>query len=139
MLLPRDIAKIPANGPAYFNGIYHRRGDISTASYSNQWLDVSEDATYSLDSSNRTYGIGSMYFNSSGTQVFLQDWKANEIKQYDLTTPWDMSTASYSNNSFDVSNEMGSVQRGITFDPAGTKMYTVDQINNTVYQYDTNA
>ncbi len=111
--------------------------DLSTASYNN-FLELTNSANYTASGSNRTYGFSQIHFNSSGTQVFVQDTIATDIKQYDLTTAWDISSGSYANKNFDLSNEMG-FPRGLAFDPDATKMYAVGNTNDTVYQYDTNG
>lgn len=50
------------------------------------------------------------------------------------TIPWNISTASYSGNSFDISNE-DSFIGGLAFKDDGTKMYAVGWQTSTVYQY----
>jgi 6-phosphogluconolactonase (cycloisomerase 2 family) len=124
--------------PGIFEWDLSTAWDISTASYNNKVLELTNSANYTASGSNRTYGFSQIHFNSSGTQVFLQDTIATDIKQYDLTTAWDISSGSYANKNFDLSNEMG-FPRGLAFDPDATKMYTVGQTNDTVYQYDTNG
>lgn len=63
-------------------------------------------ATYSLgfDVSGQNGYPSSVRFNSDGTNmyVFTQYTTTNEIFQYDLTTGYDLSTASYSTKSFDI-------------------------------------
>jgi len=53
------------------------------------------------------------------------------VYQYDLSTAWDISTASYSTISFDVFRT-----EGIFFKPDGTKMFIAGSISESVYEYD---
>jgi 6-phosphogluconolactonase (cycloisomerase 2 family) len=59
---------------------------------------------------------------------------SDDVFQYDLTTAWDLDTASYASKSFDFSSQEGT-PHGVTFKPDGTKMFMVGLDNDTVYQY----
>jgi hypothetical protein len=99
--------------------------DLSTASYDNVSFDVSSqdgDPT----------GI---FFNSTGTKMFMVGQSSDSVYQYSLTTGFDLSTASYDNVSFDVFSQDGD-PRGIFFNSVGTKMFMVGRSNDRVYEYD---
>jgi hypothetical protein len=99
--------------------------DLSTASYSGTSFDVgSEDLN--------PYGFA---FNDNGTKMFVVGNSNDNVFEYDLTTGFDLSTASYSGTSFDVSSEDGSPQ-GVQFNGDGTKMFVVGSQNDNVYEYD---
>jgi WD40 repeat protein len=99
--------------------------DLSTASFSGTSFDVSsEDGV--------PQGVT---FNGDGTKMFISGSNNNSVYEYDLTTGFDLSTASFSNTSFDVSSEDGDT-RGVQFNSDGTKMFVVGSSNNNVYEYD---
>ena len=100
--------------------------DLSTASYDNVSFGVgSEDPN--------PYSV---HFKPDGTKMYVASNSAGKIDQYTLSTPWDLSTASYDNVSFDVSSE-DSNPTSIHFKQDGTKMYMVNNLSDTVYQYST--
>ena len=97
--------------------------DISTASYE-KVFDVSSQETVPT----------SVRFSTDGTRMFISGDSWNSIFQYNLSTGFDVGTASYSNNSLSVaSQDSGPV--GLAFNNDGTKMYVVGGNNDTIYQY----
>jgi len=96
--------------------------DISTASFS-QSLDVSSSTSFPVDLS----------FNDTGTKLFLNDNTTANIYEYNLSTAFDISTASFS-QSFDVSNQEG-IPDGLEFNKQGTKMYITGVENANIYEY----
>jgi len=98
--------------------------DISSASYDNISLDVSGQAS----------NIRFIFLKPDGTKMWCTSVDTDKIYQYSLSTPWDISTASYDNISFDVGSQ-DSWPLGIFFKPDGTKMYVVGGVNVKVYQY----
>ena len=101
--------------------------DISTASYDN--------ISTSLRNSTRAFHFD---FNTDGTQLFVASTTNDEVYRMDLSTAWDISTASDSGVSFDISTQ-SDAPNGIRFKPDGTKMYIVDDTDNMVYQYSTES
>jgi sugar lactone lactonase YvrE len=97
--------------------------NVSTAVYSQSFSVTSQD-TFPQD----------IAFNLDGTKMFMVGRTNNTVFQYDLTTGFDLSTASYSANSFSVSSQESST-RGMQFNSDGTKMIIVGITNDTVYQY----
>ena len=66
-------------------------------------------------------------FNNDGTKMFLtnDDDADSDIKVFTLTTGFDLSTATLSGTTFDISNE-GQSPAGIAFNNDGTRMFVVD-------------
>jgi hypothetical protein len=56
------------------------------------------------------------------------------IYQYTLTTPWDLSTASYDESYFSLSDQSND-PKGFGFGSNGTKLYVPDQTSKSIYQY----
>ncbi len=73
-------------------------------------------------------------FNSTGTKMYVLGYTTDTVYQYTLSTPWDVSTATYDTISFSV-NAQEPVPEGLFFRPDGSTMYVVGVQNNTVYQY----
>jgi hypothetical protein len=73
-------------------------------------------------------------FKSDGTKMYLQGQTTDDVFQYSLSTAWDISTASYDSVNLDLSSQSAGMS-GLTFKPDGTKLYTCDNVNDSVYQY----
>ena len=98
--------------------------NVSTATYDNVSKSVS-----SQESAPR--GVA---FNSDGTKMYIVGYTNGTVFQYTLSTPWNVSTATYDSISKDISSQ-DSAPRDITFNSDGSKMYIVGNTNDTVYQY----
>ena len=96
--------------------------DVSTASYS-QNFSVSTNAANPSE----------ITFNSDGTKMFILSAANRDVNEYALTTGFDVSTASYSQN-FSVNSE-DTAPEGIAFNSDGTKMFVVGRTNDTVFEY----
>ena len=98
--------------------------DLSTASY--------DSVSFSVNSQDGSpYGI---HFNTDGTRMYMAGDSSNSVYQYTLSTGFDLSTASYSNVSFNVNSQDGNPY-GMSFNTDGTKMYIAGGANDTVFQY----
>jgi sugar lactone lactonase YvrE len=97
--------------------------DIATASYE-KVFSVSSQETVPQ----------SVRFSPDGTRMFIAGDSWNAIFQYNLSTAFDVGTASYSNNTFSVASQDSS-PHGLAFNNDGTKMFVVGGNNDTIYQY----
>lgn len=85
-------------------------GDISTATYDSKFLQGDINAS-------------AFTFNDDGSKVFyVEDNGSTSVIEYDLSTNWDISTATPSGNTYDYSAQ-GSRANGIQFNDDGTKMF----------------
>ena len=73
-------------------------------------------------------------FNNDGTKMYIVGYSTDAMYEYDLSTAYDISTASYNSVSFSISGQT-STCRGFDFKPDGTKVYAIEQTGSTVYQY----
>jgi len=98
--------------------------DLSTASFASKTLSISsQDAT-----------PRGMAFNSDGSILLVVGGSNDTIFQYDLTTPWDISTGSYASKSFDTTaQETGPY--GIYLSPNDNKFWIVGFSADSVLQY----
>ncbi len=65
--------------------------------------------------------------------MFITGSTGDDVNVYNLTTPWDISTAAFV-NVFSVAGQ-DITPSGIYIKPDGTKMYIVGSTNDAVYQY----
>ena len=100
--------------------------DISTASYDNVTFSIASQLTTPT-------GI---FFKPDGTSFYVQGQSVADryVYQYNMTTAWDISTASYASKSFSTSSE-DSEPLGVFFKPDGTKAFVTGLANTRVYQY----
>ena len=97
--------------------------DISSASYLQTFdPNVSES---------RTNGI---FFKTDGLKMYIIGRQSDTIYEHDLSTAWDISTASYL-QSFSVATQ-DTNPTDVFFKPDGLKMYVVGSIGDTIYEYD---
>ena len=96
--------------------------DISTASYS-QSFSVSGQET----------SPRGLHFKPDGTKMYVTGDTGDDINEYNLSTAWDVSTATY--------NQNFSIQRYILtpeamfFKPDGTMFYVMGQSSDFIQQY----
>ena len=69
--------------------------------------------------------------------MFIAGFSGDAVYEYNLSTAWDISTASYVQN-FSVSSQDG-VPHGLFFKSDGSKMYLMGFASDTVYQYSTGS
>jgi len=97
--------------------------DIDTATYATKSKNIGSQETYPL-------GIT---FSSDGSKMYIVGKDNDTVYQYTLSTPWDVSTATYAKFK-DVSSE-DTYPYGVVFNPDGSKMYIMGYINSSVFQY----
>jgi sugar lactone lactonase YvrE len=102
--------------------------DVSTASYVSKSLTTSSQDTQVLD----------MEFATDGTKVYISGGANDTVFQYNLSTAWDLSTASYSSISFSITSQ-ATAPNGIAISDSGKKMYIGDSDTDVVYQYSISA
>jgi len=117
--------------------------DISEFNLSTPW-DVSS-ASYL-----QNLAIGSVesapkdvFFKSNGTKMYvLGEGTGDKVYEYDLSTAWDLSSASYngSGETLDVSSK-DTAPTGMFFNSDGSRLYVVGENSDNVHQYNigTNA
>ena len=96
--------------------------DISTASYV-QNFSVSTEETLPTD----------IFFKPDGTKMYIIGLQVDEVNEYDLSTAWDISTASYVQN-FSVTTQELQPQ-ALFFKPDGTRMYVLGRSGDDVNEY----
>lgn len=80
-------------------------------------------------------GVNAVFFKTDGTKMYTSGLTLDNVYEYDLSTAWDVSTASYLQSLYVGTISPGSY--GIFFKPDGTSLYIVDgSTNRDVHQYD---
>jgi DNA-binding beta-propeller fold protein YncE len=75
-----------------------------------------------------------MFFKSDGTEFYVVGSTADAVFQYDLSTAWDLTTASYSGTSFSVATQE-TAGSGVAFNTDGTKMFVSGRAGDDVNEY----
>jgi DNA-binding beta-propeller fold protein YncE len=97
--------------------------DITTSSYLQNFSVAAQE--------NNPTGV---FFKPDGTKMYVIGYTGDDVNEYDLSTAWDVSTASYLHN-FSVATQ-DSAPTGIFFKPDGTKMYVIGSAGDDVNEYD---
>jgi len=98
--------------------------DLSSASYDSVSFSLSTQDTATLG----------LFFKPDGTKFYIVGNTNDTVFEYDLSSAWDISTASYSANSFSV-NSQDATPAGVFFREDGLRMYVVGLASDSVYQY----
>jgi DNA-binding beta-propeller fold protein YncE len=96
--------------------------DVSTTSYVQNFSVASED----------TIPRG-LFFKDDGTAMYVVGDAGSDVYEYSLSTAWDISTASYTQN-FSVTGQ-GTAPQALFFKPDGTNMYVIDENVDNVNEY----
>ena len=75
-----------------------------------------------------------MTFNNDGTKMFVCGKSSDRIFEYALTTGFDVSTASYTSNSYNVQPNLYKPM-AVQFNADGTKMFVLDETGDDVNEY----
>ena len=108
-----------------------REFSMSTA-YDVSTLNTTPTTTYSLTG---LIDPNNVVFSSDGTKFYVCDYGTNNryIKQYNMTTAWDVSTAS-AGNVLGVGGQL-TAGKGIAFNSDGRQMFLVGTSSDSVHQY----
>ena len=75
----------------------------------------------------------SIHFKDDGTKMYVMGTTGDDVNEYTLSTPWDISTASYV-QVFSVAGQED-IPHGLFFKPDGTKMYVIGRTGDDVNEY----
>jgi hypothetical protein len=125
-----DGTKMYALGSAGDDALYQyslsTAWDLSTTSYDSVTLpDLNDQEPTAVEGA---------AFNYDGTRVYIIGQGNDTVYQYNLTTGYDLSTGSYSGNSFSAQSQE-STANGIYLRSDSEKFYIVGQNADTIFQY----
>ena len=96
---------------------------ITTASYLQSFSVAAQDSVPS-----------GLFFKPDGTKMYVTGALGDEVNEYDLSTAWDVTTASYL-QTYSVSSQDTNPQNNF-FKPDGSKMFVVGQTGRDINEYD---
>jgi 6-phosphogluconolactonase (cycloisomerase 2 family) len=98
--------------------------DVSTSVYNSVSFSLSSTATTSRG----------LAFNNNGSKMYVVGNETDKIFEFDLSTNFDLSTASYNSVNFSVASQETN-PRCVVFKPDGTKMFVVGTTGDDVNEY----
>jgi sugar lactone lactonase YvrE len=122
----------PASGTGYSfdlkitgTGEITKGFDLANATYNNVTLDISA----------QTIDSYSVAFNATGTKMFVAELstRPKKVFQYNLSTPFDINSATYDSEVFDLWS--GQNIYSIKFSPDGTLFYALDTAGGVIYEH----
>ena len=99
--------------------------DLSTASYD----------SVSFDTSDEENNVQALAFSNDGTKMYTAGLEFDDVVEYDLSTAWDVSTASHNSVTLSTSSQT-TTPDGLFFNADGTSLFLVSGGSDLVYQYD---
>ena len=97
---------------------------LNTAVFNNQIAVTAQDGT-----------PRSLFFRNDGEKMWVVGTDNDTIFEYDLSTAWEISTATYNNVSMAL-NTANTNPEGVSIDPSGLRIWATDDTNDRIYQYD---
>ena len=129
---PQGLFFKPDGTKMYFTG---RDGvDVNEYDLSSAWDISTASFSQRFSVSARESEPQGLFFKPDGTKMYITGTQGVDVTEYNLSSAWDISTASFSQN-FSVSAQDSSPQ-GVFFKPDGAKMYIAANSNDNVYEYD---
>ena len=95
----------------------------STLVYINKSFSVATEDTAPQD----------IFFKPDGTKMYMLGSAGDDVNEYDLSTAWDVSTASYIQNFSIAAQEV--TPQALFFKDDGTKMFVLGSLRDRVYTY----
>jgi len=83
---------------------------------------------------NQEPAVRGLFFKPDGTKLYVVGESTDRVNEYDISTPWDLSTASYLQG-FSVAAQEAQ-PTSVFFKPDGTKMYVLGRSGNGIDEYD---
>ena len=130
--IPQGLDFKPDGTIMYVSGL--SADSVHEYSLSTAWDLSTASAVRSESVSTQTTSPAGVSLQSDGSAMFVLGRTDKTVYRYTLSTPWNLSTASYSNS---YTLDALTNPSGITFKTGGTEMYIVDYDFDTVYQYNT--
>lgn len=116
-------------------------GGTSLAIYSYTLSTPWDVSTGTSDYTSRSYTVTTQaaepyntYIGDNGTKMYVLNQATNAVFQYTLSTPYNVTTATYASKTFSVATQETNA-RGMYFKSDGTKMYIIGVTNNVVFSY----
>jgi len=113
---------VGSSGDAVYEYTLTTGFDVSTASFVDSFSVAAQETSPT--------GVA---FSSDGTKMFVVGFSGDDVNEYTLGTPFDVSTASFV-DSFSVTAQ-DIAPLGLAFSSDGAKMFVVGNIGDAIYEY----
>jgi DNA-binding beta-propeller fold protein YncE len=108
--------------------------DVNEYNLSTAW-DISTAVFLQLKSiASQESGPSGLFFKPDGLKMYVIGFSGDDVNEYNLSTAWDISTASYLQNFSVIAQETS--PRGVFFKPDGLKMYVIGNTSDAIWSYD---
>jgi hypothetical protein len=119
-------------------GVNHTRGDWSdsvavTPGAASGWSLTNAAYVQNFSVSAQESNVCGVSFKTDGTKMYIIGYSGDDVNEYNLSTAWDISTASYLQN-FSVSGQ-DSTPFQVIFKDDGTKMYMLGLDGKDINEY----
>jgi hypothetical protein len=104
---------------------------ITGSSKISNWYD-SGDSFYVGSQATVSEGV---FFNDTGTKMYIVDSTADRIYAYDLSTPWTLSSAVYNNEFSPLLSTYEGTPTDLYIKPDGTKLWIIGNTSDRVVEY----
>jgi len=128
---PNDVFFKPDGTKMYVLGI--TGDDINEYNLSTAWNVSTASFLQNFSVAAQETSPNAVFFKPDGTKMYITGVSGDDINEYDLSTAWDISSASFLQNSSVASQEPN--PRGLYFKPDGSKMYITGS-SQSAYEYD---
>ena len=120
---PQGIAFSKSGTKMFIVGTEGSDDDVNEYRLSVAWDVSSASFVDSININSQESEPGDIAFSKSGTKMFILGSSGDEVNQYTLSVPWDVSSASFV-DFFNV-NSQGGKPQGICFDSSGKTMFII--------------
>jgi len=107
--------------------------DVNEYLLSTAWAIHTASYTQSFSVAGKETTPNGLFFKSDGAEMYIVGNTSDSAHQYTLSTPWDVSTASFT-RSFSVQSQVQAPE-SVFFKDDGTKMYVLDSAGDDVNEY----
>lgn len=102
-------------------------GEIQEYNLSTPWLISTATAGNAFDISNEEAGARGLWFKDDGTRAFITGGSSRDVHQYELSTAWDITSAKYIGEFFELVVPYDPVVNScVTFNADGTRFWVSD-------------
>lgn len=94
---------------------------------------IGNSASSTLDMTGVETGVTGVFFKPDGTKLYVIGSSIDGVSQYNLSSAWDITTATFSNSISFVTQSTAHTDLFISSD--GLNLYTSDSTNDSIHQY----
>jgi len=107
--------------------------DVNEYNLSTAWSITSASYVQNFSVSAQALNPTDVFFKTDGTKMFVTSATSDDINEYNLSTAWDVSSASHS-QTFNLSSQLPNPE-GVFFREDGTQMFVTGSTTDAIYSY----